>query len=154
MLMTEDFEIIPGSTHSYDRGSWNHTRQEGVEEGPLCPQVSCIILPSRVYQGWKAQKPNCCRDGCTPPAKSQLLLRGWWTPLNRFSNKVQQMVLGIQLLLRGWWTPLNQFSNKVQCMMDGIRAAAAGGVDPPLANLQPLLPRRRGCTPLCSHLGT
>jgi hypothetical protein len=21
MLMTEDFEIIPGSTHSYDRGS-------------------------------------------------------------------------------------------------------------------------------------
>jgi hypothetical protein len=27
IFMTEDLEIIPGSIHFYDRGSWNHTRQ-------------------------------------------------------------------------------------------------------------------------------
>jgi len=67
-------------------------RKEKVE---TCPQVSCIIPPLRVYQGWKAQKPNCCRGGCTPPWPSPSCCCGvGGPPLNTFSNKEMQMVLG------------------------------------------------------------
>ena len=117
-----------------------------MEEGPLCPQVSCIILPSRVYQGWKAQKPNCCRDGCTPPAKSQLLLRGWWTPpqyifKQRDANGTWNSAAAAGLVD----PPAQVFKRSV--MYDGrVPSCCGGGVDPPLANLQLLLLRRRGCT--------
>ena len=44
-LMTEDFEIIPGSILSYDRGLWNHTRQYTyLQQRVLKSYQACTVL--------------------------------------------------------------------------------------------------------------
>ena len=122
--------IIPqsggGICHSKTKDTINNT-------APPCPQVSFIIPSLKAYQGWKAQKPNCCRGGCTPPWPSPSCCCGAGGPPSiDFQRKCNEWYLESQLLLRDWWTPLNQFSSEVQCMMAGIRAAAAaGGGRPP-----------------------
>ena len=81
-----------------------------------------------------------------PLAKSQLLLRGWWTPpqyifKQRDANGTWNSAAAAGLVD----PPAQVFKRSV--MYDGrVPSCCGGGVDPPLANLQLLLLRRRGCT--------